>query len=362
MSLTSINESCNSCVKHAEKKLAEYVGVKYAKFTSLGRTALVISLKALNVHSGSEVILPSFTCRTVIEAIKYCNAKPVFVDVDPITFNIDPHQIKKSITPKTKAIVVIHCYGLPADINEIQEVANAHDIPIIEDAAHALGAEYKNRKVGSFGNVSVFSFSKNMGASSGGAVVTNSDELADEIEEIFSIITTSKDLGQNKLPIKHKLVGFGRKYKSFFLPLLSSLKLLKPLTKITAATTEEIPSFFGIDSKIAAEIAEKLEKIDIKNSRRIIKARILTQMLESLDSDILRLPPKMNDRKHVFYLYPVKVIDKHGFSHILRKLRRYVYLRSPWKCPYGSEARKLSEQLILLDMRPTLLNEENPAL
>jgi dTDP-4-amino-4,6-dideoxygalactose transaminase len=342
-------------LRYAEKKLADYVGVKYVSLTSMGRAALVIALKALEVGPGCDVVLPSFTCRTLVEAIQYCKARAVFADVDPLTFNIDPQQIKKSITPKTRAVITIHCYGLPSDIDEILEVAEKYDIPLIEDVAHALGAKYRHRKVGSFGDFSFFSFSKNMGASTGGALATNSQELAEKVREVLSEISKVGEKAHKKLPVQHRLLSFGRKRRLFFLRILSSLKLLKYATKFLASTTEDIPPIFDVNSAVAAEIARKLEKMDEINSKRIEEARILTRILENLDMDSICLPIEKSNRKNVYYLYPVRVFDSRKFQPKLQKLKRYVYWKSPWKCPYSIEAQKLSEQLILLDMKPTLL-------
>ena len=283
--------------------MANYIGVKHAIFTSLGRTALVVALKALDVDSRCEVILPSFTCRTVIEAVRYCKARVVFADVNPQTFNVNPQQIRKAITPKTKAIIAVHCYGLPSDIDEILEVANKHDIPVIEDVAHALGAEYKHRKVGSFGSFSIFSFSKNMGAASGGALATDSDQLYEKAKEVFLKILAIERSIATEPNLKYKLLNFGRKRKTFFLPLLSSLKLFKVTTKIIAHTTEDIPSFFEADPQVTAEIADKLSKIDQINYKRIKEAHVLARMLGNLDHDVISLPMEGGDRKHVYWQF-----------------------------------------------------------
>jgi dTDP-4-amino-4,6-dideoxygalactose transaminase len=354
------DESMNSYIRYAEKKLADYVNVKNVILTSMGRTAFVTALKALDVDQRSEVILPSFTCKTLVEAVRYCNANTVFADVDPFTFNITPQEIEKSLTPRTKAIVTIHCYGQPSDMDEILEIARKKSIPVIEDVAHALGAEYKGKKVGCFGDFSFFSFSKNMGASSGGALATNSLELAEKAKSWISSIHKSV-AAKKRLPMKHRVLGFARKHKSFLLPLLSSLKLLKRTTKLIASSTEEIPSSFGANPAVAAEVAEKLKRMDEINLKRIQEAQILRRMLEGsklTQENNIGLPYEANDRKHVYYLFAVKVYDRNRFLPKLGSLKKYVYIKGPWKCSNGVQAQKLSEQLVLLEMNPASLKRQ----
>jgi dTDP-4-amino-4,6-dideoxygalactose transaminase len=165
-----------------EEATAEYLGVKHAIGVNSGTDALIISLRALGIGPGDEVITTPFTFFATAESISSVGATPVFVDIDPITFNIDPDLIAAAITDRTKAILPVHLYGHPADMGRITKIAEAHGLKIVEDCAQAMGAEYRGRKVGTFGQANAFSFfpSKNLGAfGDAGLVATDDEEVAE---------------------------------------------------------------------------------------------------------------------------------------------------------------------------------------
>jgi len=171
-------------VEEFEKEIAEFCNVRYAIGLNSGTDALFLSLKSLNIGPGDEVITTPFTFIASAGIIANCGAKPVFVDIEPKTFNIDPLKIEKAITKKTKAIIPVHLFGQMADMDEIMEIAKKYKLAVIEDAAQAIGAEYKGRKTGTIGDCGCFSFfpSKNLGAyGDGGMVITNNQELAEKI-------------------------------------------------------------------------------------------------------------------------------------------------------------------------------------
>jgi dTDP-4-amino-4,6-dideoxygalactose transaminase len=172
-----------------EEEFAKYLGVKYAFGVSSGTAALHIALKVLGIKEGDEVIAPSLTFVATANSILYCGAKTVFADIMSLdTFNISPDDILEKITNETKAITVVHYGGYPCDMNAIMEIANDYDLKVIEDVAHAPGAEYKGRKCGTIGDVGCFSFfaNKNLVTGEGGMVVTNNDALAEKIRIIRS--------------------------------------------------------------------------------------------------------------------------------------------------------------------------------
>jgi dTDP-4-amino-4,6-dideoxygalactose transaminase len=172
-------------VSALEKEVASYCGVNYAVGVASGTDALHLALLACGIKPGDEVITTPFTFIATAEAVTRCGATPVFVDIDPRTYNVDPSQIEPRVTKKTKAIIPVHLYGQPAEMEPILELALEHDFRIIEDCAQALGAEYKGRKAGSLGDAGCLSFfpSKNLGAyGDGGMVVTNSSEIAEKVE------------------------------------------------------------------------------------------------------------------------------------------------------------------------------------
>ena len=170
-----------------EKAFAEYCGTKYCVGAGNGLDALMLALKALGIGKGDEVIVPSNTYIATALAVTYVGAVPVFVEPDIRTFNIDPKLIEAAITARTKAIMPVHLYGQPCDMDPIMEIANKHSLKVVEDCAQAHGATYKGKKVGTFGNAAGFSFypGKNLGAlGDAGAVVTDDKELADKIRAL----------------------------------------------------------------------------------------------------------------------------------------------------------------------------------
>jgi dTDP-4-amino-4,6-dideoxygalactose transaminase len=171
-------------VQAFEKEVSVVTGCSYSIGCASGTDALILALLALEIGRGDEVITTPFTFIASAGSIARVGAKPVFVDIDPQTFNIDPNAIKKAITSRTKAIMPVHLFGLSADMNEILETASMHGIPVIEDAAQAIGARFEGRAVGSLGRMGCFSFfpSKNLGgAGDGGMVTTNDAGLADRL-------------------------------------------------------------------------------------------------------------------------------------------------------------------------------------
>lgn len=169
-------------VEKFEKEFAKYLGVKDAVAVNSGTSAMLLPLAALNIKPGDEVITTPFTFAATSNVILLNHAKPVFVDIEPETCNIDPEKIRKAITPKTKAIMPIDYGGQSAETIEINEIAEKHNLHVIEDAAPALGATHKNRKVGSISKVTGFSFGpdKNMNTGEGGMITTNDVELAEK--------------------------------------------------------------------------------------------------------------------------------------------------------------------------------------
>jgi len=246
-----------------EEEFAKYIGVKYAVATTSGTVALDIASKALGVKSGDEVIVPDFTFIATANAVLFQNAKPVFADVDEKTFTIDSDDVMEKITPRTKAIIGVHLFGHPFDVKAIQEICEDHDLFLIEDCAQAHGAEYKGKKVGSFGTVSCFSFypTKNMTTGEGGMVLTNNKE----VERRLRLITNH---GQDK---KYLHAVLGHNYR---------------MTNIQAA--------IGI---------AQLKKLENFNEKRVKNAEFLSRHLKVP----LETPYKKKDVKHVYHQYVVKI-------------------------------------------------------
>jgi len=170
--------------KALEQEFSEYLGVKHSIGLNSGTDALHLALRALDIGKGDEVITVAFTFVATTESIEIVGATPVFVDINPDTFNIDAKAIEDKITPRTKAIMPVHLYGQPADMDVIMDVAKRHNLYVIEDCCQAIGATYKGKKVGTFGDVGAYSFfpTKNLGGmGDGGMATTNSDYIKDRM-------------------------------------------------------------------------------------------------------------------------------------------------------------------------------------
>ncbi|MBI3599304.1 MAG: DegT/DnrJ/EryC1/StrS family aminotransferase [Nitrospinae bacterium] len=192
--------------KKLEIEFAEFIGTKYAILTSSGTSALTLSLIALGVKDGDEILVPSLTAFPTVEPIFHCRAKPVFIDVDD-TYTIDSLKIEERINSRTVGIIPVHLYGYPANIEEILKIANKHGLFILEDCCQAHNARFKEKKVGSFGIAGCFSFypSKNMTVcGDGGIVTTNNKELADKIRKL-------RDHGRRDKYV-HEVIGFNDRF------------------------------------------------------------------------------------------------------------------------------------------------------
>jgi perosamine synthetase len=248
-----------------EKEFADYIGVKQAVAVTNGTIALDVALKALKIGPGDEVITSAFSFIASGNCILFQGAKPVFVDINPRTFNVDPQDVAEKLTSKTKAIIPIHMFGQPAEMDAIKDMAEDKKVAVIEDAAQAHGAEYKGWKAGSIGDMACFSFyaTKNMTTGEGGMITTNDEELASKA----------------RLLINH---GQSRKYHH------DSLGYNYRMTELSAA--------LGL---------VQLKKLDGFNEKRIENAKLLTRGLCSLSG--LTPPFVMRDVKHVFHQYVVRV-------------------------------------------------------
>ena len=257
-------------VKSFQKELANYLGVKHVITCANGTDALQISMMALGLKSGDEVITPSFTYIATAEVIGLLGLKPVFVDCDPKTFNISIEEVEKAITKKTKAIVPVHLFGQSSDMKSIMNLAKKHDLFVIEDNAQAIGSDYlgfnKPQKTGTIGNVGCTSFfpSKNLGCyGDGGAMMTNDDELAEKLRMIANH-------GQSKR-YYHDMVGCNSR----------------------------------LDNIQAAVLRIKLKELDQYIQNRQKAANYYDQNLKELNQ--LTLPHRSMESNHVFHQYTLKL-------------------------------------------------------
>ena len=260
-----------------EKKFAEFIGVKYAISTTSGTTALHLGLLSLGVKEGDEVIVPAFSFIATANSPLFCQATPVFCDIDARTFNIDSEKIKKLITSKTKAIMPVHLYGQAADMESILEISEKLGINIIGDACQAHGATYNGQMVGSFGDLECFSFypTKNITTGEGGMITTNNEGLA---EKAISLRNHGRE--KTKWGYEHGCLGYNYR-----------------MTDIAAA--------IGL---------EQLKKIPKFNEIRRKNAKFFNEHLENVET-----PYVLPNAKHVYHQYTIKVKNRDALIQNLKK-------------------------------------------
>lgn len=258
-----------------EKAFAAYIGTKCCVGCGNGLDALTLSLKALGVGEGDEVIVPSNTYIATALAVSYAGAKPVFVEPDITTYNIDPTLIEAAVTEKTKAIMPVHLYGQACDMDAILAIAAKHDLFVVEDAAQAHGATYKGKKVGTFGHAAGFSFypGKNLGAlGDAGAVVTDDEALAAKIRA---------------------LGNYGSDYKYHHIYMGQNSRL---------------------DELQAAFLAAKLPHLDRMNEER---RRIADLYRAGMNNPLVILPEEAPDCKHVYHVFAVRCRERDALAEHL---------------------------------------------
>ncbi len=315
-------------VKELERELAAYVGVKHAVGCGNGTDALQIALMSLGVGPGDEVITTPFTFVATAEVAALLGAKTVFADVCEDDFNIDPIEVERRITKKTKAIVPVHLFGQPADMDEIVKIADSKGIPVVEDAAQAFGAEYKGKKMCSLGKAGCVSFfpSKNLGAyGDGGMLFTDDDELAKKIRAIPN----------------H---GSEKKYYHDYIGVNSRL-----------------------DSIQAAILRVKFRHLDRFNERRGHFAQMYTERLQ----ETVVTPRVFPGRKHIFHQYTIRTGRRDGLLEHLKvnDIPSAVYYPVPLHLQKAYEyagykkgdfpvSERLAKEVLSLPMHPSLFEEE----
>ena len=312
-----------------EKNAAEYLGVKYAIGVANGTDALQIAMMALGIGKDDEVITTPFTFVATTETIVMLGARPVYVDIDPVTFNINPEKIREKITSRTKAILPVHLYGNPSEMDEILRLAKEYNLFVIEDSAQAFGAEYKNRKVCTFGDVACISFfpSKNLGCyGDGGMVVTNNEEIQQKVRMIAS--------HGSKVRYVHEILGMNSR----------------------------------LDALQAAILNVKLKYIDEWNRKRNEFAKIYTEKLSSIKQ--VKTPETRNYVKHIFHQYTIRVENREELQKFLstKNIPTAIHYPIPLHlqpafrgfADEGSlpESELAAKQVLSLPMHPDLLEEE----
>jgi len=315
-------------VKELEDKLQAYTGAKHCITVASGTEALLISLMALGIQSGDEIITTPFTFVATVEVIVLLGAKPVFVDIEPDTCNIDASKIEAKITNKTKAIMPVSLYGQVADMDEINAIAEKHNLPVVEDAAQSFGAEYKGNKSCNLSTIGCTSFfpSKPLGCyGDGGAIFTNDESIAIACREI-------RVHGQSQRYV-HTRVGVGGR----------------------------------MDTIQCAVVLAKLERFDWEVKQRQFIGQRYTELLAAADIDLITLRP---DRTSVYAQYTVFVPDRVALQKRLSEAGiptavhypvplneqpAYKYLCCPDCTPI---AKQVAKQVMSLPMSPDLSSED----
>jgi dTDP-4-amino-4,6-dideoxygalactose transaminase len=314
-------------VENFEKEFAQYVGTDHCVSVNSGTDALILALRALNIGAGDEVIAPSHTAVATISAVVRTGATPVFVDIDPKSFTINPDLVSNAITIKTKAIIAVHLYGHPCDMDSLKEIAVTNDLFIIEDCAQAHGALWRGNKVGSIGVIGCFSFypTKNLGAiGDGGAITTNDKLIAEKIKQL-------------------RQYGWDSDKKS---QIQSSVSRL--------------------DEIQAAILRIKLMKLDVFNSKR---QEIAKYYFENLVHSDLILPSSKMGVSHVFHLFVVRTKRRDELIKALNELDIYpgihyptpVHLHPAFNSVPHNElpvTESLTETIVSLPMFPELTKAE----
>lgn len=321
-------------VERLEAEIADYTSTKYAVGVASGTDALLLSLHALDVGPGDEVIVPTFTFFATAGVVSRLGATPVFADIDPVSFNITLEEIEAKITDKTKAIIPVHLYGQPAEMDKIIKIADNYDLKVVEDACQAIGAEYKGTQVGNFGDTTALSFfpSKNLGGyGDGGMVLTNDKELIDRLKRLRVHGAEPK--------YYHKEVGYNSR----------------------------------LDAIQAAVLRVKLQYLDEWNEGRQRVADTYDKLFKEngLDKEIILPEKKDKDSTHVYHQYVIRVKNR---DEVQKKLKdngtsSAVYYPRPLhlqECYNNlgyekgdlSVAEKVCDEVLALPIDPNLTKEQ----
>lgn len=332
---SAITETINNCsfilgksVEKLERDFANFCGVKYAVGVNSGTAALHLALLSLKIKEEDEVITVPNTFIATAEAISYCGAKPIFCDIEEETYNIDSTLIEEKITRNTKAIIPVHLYGNPSDMDKINRIAKKHDLFVVEDACQAHGAEYKGEKTGSLSDISAFSFfpGKNLGAyGEGGIIVTNNQELATKCR----LYRTHGEYPKNI----HSVIGYN----------------------------------YRLEGMQGAVLNVKLNYLRQWNEARREKAELYTNLLK----DIVMTPKIDKNNKSVFYLYVIRHKNRDKLREFLQNkgittglhYKKPIHLQQSYSTLGYKRgdfpiSEKVMEEIVSLPIYPELTEEQ----
>ncbi len=358
-----LSQLAGEAVDDFEKAFARYCGVKYAIAVNSGTSALHVALAAAGLGPGDEVILPPYTFMATANAILHQNAIPIFADIDPKTYTLDPEALERAISDKTKAVIPVHILGQPADMGRIIDVAKPHGLVVVEDCAQSNGAEYRGRKVGSFGDLACFSFylNKNMTTGGeGGMIVTNDETLAKRARSIRNHCRPDVSPYPN-VPAHNVYEAIGYNYRMLAVQAAIGLVQLRKLDKFNRTRIKNA-AFLTSRIKEIEGIEPPYVRPDVKHVYWAYGARIHEEILASRDEFAKAL---LAEGIHAEGYTPIPV----HLQKVIKEKIGYGRTCCPFECPwYGKpveyregscpNAEKLSREDLLLPVYPTLTKRD----
>jgi len=317
-----------------EKEFAEYVGVKHCITTNTGTAACHLALKSLGIGPGDEVIVPALTFVATINAVSYTGAKPIIVDVDERTWNLDCHKLVDVLTPRTKAIFCVHLYGNPCDIDFLKTFCDKHNLYFIEDACEAISSTWRGKKLGSFGDVSAFSYygNKLIVAGEGGSVVTNNNKWRD-------VAVSLRGQGQSFERYFHDIIGYNYRLNNISAAIvLAQLRRIKEILKEKARVYETYRNELSSNKNIKWQLVE-MDKAHIIEKNQAYSCNWIINIL-------------VEDRDKIFEALKKNDIDYRPIFYPLCDLPPY---KDQKNMPI---ARKIHEHGVSLPSYPTLSDEQ----
>lgn len=364
-------------VEKFEEELAQSLNTNKVFSFNTGRTALYVSLQALGLNTGDEVIVPAYTCAIVFESALRLGLKLVPVDVNPETCNIDPEQIPRMISPRTKAILAVHLFGCPCEMKAITDISRKNDLYLIEDVAQALGAEYHGQKAGSFGDLAVFSFGpgKSLTGGAGGALAVNNKSMLASIVRIHTQLPSPD--WRWVLHVMRNLLAMRTFANSWLYPLVrdqveEGVRMTDNMIVqncLNLLENEPNPLFPTIEpakmpNLSAAVLRKQLTRLDEFNRKRIVNAKKLTSQLSNINEKDVKLPKMNSNIKNTFTRYVVRVVAEIREQLISEILKRgadaqelYSYIKEllpEISSQKHFHAEALSDSLIALPNHPSL--------
>ena len=383
-------------ISQFQKEFAGYIGCKYALATSYGRTALYLALRTIGVE-GKEVMVPAFTCSVVRDAIVLAGAKPIFIDTDPLSLNMILSDARQKLTNKTVAIIFIHYYGgICSKIEEIQQFAKKHDLVVIEDCAHSLGAMYGDKKVGNFGDMSVFSLTKNALNFGGGMFCTNNRIFYERAKDILK--GSNRRSALQKLKNFYSMLNYGYKltidkivydrvgnsiFKWWLIDIpdvfpgviFKGLRFLKQCVK---KTKKRKTFFYNVEKEntgkmqllsnlrmrsIVASVGRiQLKKMDQFNVKRIKIARALKEQLPNYYRNFWKNGPLVKNVYSFFPLwfegYKLELLIRECKSRGLKLRKSWPAFQEWWQEQDTENIRKIRDSLLLFELNPDLKDAE----